>query len=178
MEQQHNMMKNYLWQVLPERDHFVITVNDSAGNQVRFDVTVVYDTTAPTTTISSAIGSDVPVGSGISVPFSEAMNKSSVRISIDGVSGVITWNDNVATFTPSSALAYDTTYTVTVTGEDFAGNAVTSSWSFTTLKEDGVISGTVRDANGNANATVTLSNGMNTTTDANGYFEFDKVASG
>ncbi|MEK7877508.1 MAG: ice-binding family protein, partial [Pseudomonadota bacterium] len=52
------------------------------------------------------------------------------------VSGTVTYAGVTATFTPSSSLAYSTTYTATITtgAKDLAGNAVASNfvWSFTT----------------------------------------------
>ncbi len=81
---------------------------------------------------------------------------------------------NVATYTPN-ALEYNTEYTVTVQGEDLAGNAVSYQWSFSTVVTLGNIEGRIVDGDGTAiaNATVTLSNGMTTTTDASGHFVFD-----
>jgi len=69
---------------------------------------------------------------------------------------------------------------VTVSGRDLAGNNMTAEASFTTLKNECRIFGTVKDADGNAiaNATVTLSNGMSTTTNAAGYFELTGVPTG
>ncbi len=157
-----------------------VKVRDFAGNwnstSVEFEV---FDNVAPTATISPS-GDDVAIGTVITVTFSEAMNESSVSIVVNGVTGTISWNGNIATFTPSSDLAYDTEYSVTVSGEDLAGNNMTAEASFTTLKNEGTVSGTVKDADGNAvaNATVTLSNGMSTTTDVNGYFEFVGVPTG
>ena len=157
----------------------LVKVTDAAGNVKETSVTFTVDTKGPTI-IHNASGTSVPISSSINVTFSEAMNISSVSVVVNGVSGVLTWDGNVATFTPSSPLAYNTTCLVTVTGKDLAGNEVTSSWSFTTMKNEGVISGTLKDTNGNAiaKAVVTLSNGLSTTTDDNGYFEFDNVTAG
>jgi cobalamin biosynthesis Mg chelatase CobN len=96
------------------------------------------------------------------------------------VTGTVSWNGNVATFTPSAALAYGTAYTVTVSGKDLAGNGMRTESSFATLRDEGTISGVIRDADGNpvVNATVALSNGMSTTTDSNGHFELTGVPSG
>jgi hypothetical protein len=108
------------------------------------------------------------------------MNTSSVRVIVNGLNGTINWNGNNVTFSPTTKLAYDTTYHVTVTGKDLAGNVVEYSWSFTTMKNEGTIEGVIKDANGNpiANATVTLNNGMTTMTDVNGHFSFESVPSG
>ncbi len=71
-------------------------------------------------------------------------------------------------------------YTVTVSGTDKAGNPVSKSWTFTTIGYQGELKGVMMDANGvpMANAHLRLSNGMTTTTDANGNFEFDGLAPG
>jgi hypothetical protein len=55
---------------------------------------------------------------------------------VDNVAGTISVNGAVATFTPSAALADNTTYTATLTTAvtDLAGNALLANyvWSFTT----------------------------------------------
>ncbi len=83
----------------------------------------------------------------------------------------MSWNGNASTFTPSSYLAYDTSYYLTVTGKDPFGNLVTASWSFTTIDSRGNLTGTIEGSGGPiANAMILLSNGMMTTTDASGHF--------
>jgi hypothetical protein len=153
-------------------------VTDEAGNIYSTSVTFIVDTVAPTVKAHSPTGSDVAINSTVSVTFSEAMNTSSVSIAINGVGQ--TWSGKTATFTQSSTLAYNTSYSVTVAGKDLAGNMMKYSWSFTTMKNEGMIEGAIKDADGNpiANATVTLSNGMTTTTDVNGQFSFENVPSG
>ena len=108
------------------------------------------------------------------------MNTSSVRVSVNGLNGTLTWKGNNVTFSPIAKMAYDTTYHVTVAGKDLTGNMVEYSWSFTTMKNEGTIEGVIKDANGNpiVDSTVTLSNGMTTTTDSDGRFSFDSVPSG
>ncbi len=157
----------------------VVRVTDDADNYEDAILTFVVDSIAPTV-IGSPIGDDEAVTTAIGAVFSEAMDKDSVSITITGVSGTITWSDNTATFTPSAALAYDTEFTVNVQGRDLAGHEVSYSWTFTTMKNVGTVSGTVRGPDGKwiDNATVTLSNGQVTTTDSNGHFEFTSVASG
>jgi ABC-type phosphate transport system substrate-binding protein len=132
----------------------------------------------------SPTGSGVSTSSLIKVMFSEAMNTSSVKIDVNAsgatISGSVTWSGNNATFTPSSALTYNTAYSVYVSGKDLTNNSATENWSFTTMKNEGIISGTILDANGKpiAGATVNLSSGMTTTTDQNGTFLFNNVTSG
>lgn len=156
-----------------------IKVEDFAGNWNVIEASFVVDTAEPTVIANSPTGEDVALTSVVSVTFSEAMNTSSVNIAINGVTGTISWSDNTATFTPSSALASNTSFTVTISGRDPAGNAVSYEWSFITTN-NGVIEGVIKDSNGNpiVNATVTLSNGMNATTDSNGHFVFNDVVAG
>jgi hypothetical protein len=165
---------------LADGEHVIdVEAIDVAQNVQRSSVIVMVDTIAPTVSTSPS-GSSVAIVSGIRVAFSEAMNQSSVSIIVSGVTGTLSWSGNNSFFDPSSDLVYGTMYTVTVSGTDLAGNAVISSWSFTTLKDEGTISGTLKDADGNpvANATVMLSNGRSTISDSNGYFEFNNVTSG
>lgn len=162
---------------------FAVRATDVAGNVAVRTIEISVDNEAPTATVSPS-GGDVAITADITVAFSEAMNQTSVVITVDGpgsVTGTVSWNGNVATFTPSSALSYNTVYTVSVNGKDLAGNEMVETTSvFTTLKDEGAITGTIKDADGNAvaNATVTLSNGMSATTDASGYFELTGVPSG
>ncbi|MDW5562250.1 MAG: carboxypeptidase regulatory-like domain-containing protein [Methanomassiliicoccus sp.] len=165
---------------LADGEHTVtVRAVDMAGNVGEATVHIVVDTAAPTAVIEPS-GDDASVNAAIIVTFSEAMNTSAVTITVGGVDGTIAWNDNVATFTPSRALSYDTAYSVAVAGKDLAGNEMSASSSFTTMKNAGSLSGVIRSADGTAldNATVTLSNGMTATTDVNGHFEFTGVPSG
>ena len=87
---------------------------------------------------------DVSIGSIISVTFDEPMDQASINagtFKVDdeyavNISGSLSYSGNTETFTPDSALSYDTSYTVTVTSgvRDTAGNslAVAHIWNFTT----------------------------------------------
>jgi hypothetical protein len=176
----------YTFTGLGEGQHMVALKGTSAsGNtnitEVPFSVGAggSEDVTAPTVT-GSPTGSGVGIGTNVVATFSEAMDQSTVVINVSGVDGSTVWNGNVATFTPAEPLAYGTTYTVNVTGEDLAGNAMSDEWTFTTLENAGTITGIIRDASGNnlAGALVSLSNGMNATTDENGAFTIENVPSG
>ena len=105
------------------------------------------------------------------------MNTSYLITDVNGVGEAFTWEGNEVVITPSSLLAADTTYSVNVTAKDLAGNSVKTSWTFITMKDVSNIEGVIRDASGNplAQATVLLSNGMKTTTEATGYFIFYNV---
>jgi hypothetical protein len=99
------------------------------------------DTTPPSVTSINPAGNatGVSVSTSITATFSEAMDSSTITTStftVSGVSGTVTYSGNTATFTPSGNLAYNTTYTATITTgvRDLAGNAMASNytWSFTT----------------------------------------------
>ncbi|BBH67979.1 hypothetical protein ACTI_46640 [Actinoplanes sp. OR16] len=102
---------------------------------VVFDTTAV-DTLAPALTgrAPAAGASGVPATSAVTATFSEPVTAAAV--SIAGVSGTVAYDPATltATFTPSAALAYSTSYTATVSGaRDAAGNVMTPvTWSFTT----------------------------------------------
>ncbi|MEM2514585.1 MAG: LamG-like jellyroll fold domain-containing protein [Candidatus Bathyarchaeia archaeon] len=84
---------------------------------------------------------NVPINTVIQVTFSETMNKTSVEssFSLGVVSGSFSWNadETIMTFTPSGNLAYDTTYTVIISGDaqDKEGESMGSpyTWSFRTV---------------------------------------------
>jgi parallel beta-helix repeat protein len=97
------------------------------------------DTTPPTIIAHLPTGTSVPVGTTISVTFSEAMNHTSVANAFSlspSVIGSFSWDDNAVTFTPDSDLSYETTYAVTIDtrAEDLAGNNLEGlyTWQFTT----------------------------------------------
>lgn len=104
-------------------------------------------TTSPplvTATTPASAATGVAVNSTVTATFNEAMNAATITSSTftlaaqggGAVSGTVTYASNVATFTPSSALAYSTQYTATITtgAQSSQGSAVSAndSWSFTT----------------------------------------------
>jgi hypothetical protein len=105
------------------------------------------DTTAPTviSTNPANAATGVPVSQKITATFSEAMDSSTITTTTftlaqgtTPISGAVTYAaaGTTATFTPSSNLAANATYTATITTgvRDLAGNALASNfvWSFTT----------------------------------------------
>jgi methionine-rich copper-binding protein CopC len=102
------------------------------------------DLAAPTVTSATpaAGATGVSVSSTVAVNFNEAVQQATISVVLKDagnnvVPATVTYNaqTNVATLTPSSLLAYATTYTVTVSGvKDTIGNTMTTpvSWSFTT----------------------------------------------
>ncbi|MFH1230427.1 MAG: putative Ig domain-containing protein [Planctomycetota bacterium] len=102
------------------------------------------DTIPPTViSVSPANGSTgIAVSTNISVTFSEAMNQSATQGAFSTsptVAGAFSWSGNIMTFDPTSNLAYNTSYTCTVStaAQDLAGNsiAIQYQWSFTTIVE-------------------------------------------
>jgi Big-like domain-containing protein/K319-like protein len=83
----------------------------------------------------------VALQSTISVTFTEEMSVDSVMSSAlslsPAVPGSLAYKDRKVTFTPTSALAYETTYTARIktSATDVAGNALKEefNWSFTTI---------------------------------------------
>jgi hypothetical protein len=103
------------------------------------------DTTPPTVNSTSPLNAatDVAVDALISATFSEVMDASTLTTSTflvyDGTfyrAGTVSYAGTTATFTPSSNLDYNTTYTATIStgAKDLAGNPVQSDydWTFTT----------------------------------------------
>jgi len=116
---------------------------DLVDEQPDLDVDTYVDTTPPTVvaTNPASDATDVGVGTLIEVTFSEAMKASTLTTSTiqmkQGTTPVVgtvsyTVGTYTAVFTPGAALAYDTTYTVTVTTgvQDEAGNALAEEYVF------------------------------------------------
>ena len=124
-------------------------VKDLAGNAMVNDYTSSWttgagaDSTAPKVIVVNPadLATNVAVNSTVNATFDEAMDPltiSTANFSVAGVTGLVSYNasSNVATLTPSSNLAANTTYTATVStgAKDLAGNALALNkvWSFTT----------------------------------------------
>ncbi len=98
--------------------------------------------TTPPTVISTEPGNnatDISIYTTITATFSEPMDGATINSStftVNGATGVVTYNGAVAIFTPSVKLTKNTTYSATIkTGvKDLAGNAMDQNytWSFTT----------------------------------------------
>jgi phosphodiesterase/alkaline phosphatase D-like protein len=107
------------------------------------------DTDAPAVTATSPLdgSSSQPWSGGVTATFDEAINPSSLAMSLkasDGtsVAGSVAYDgtSRTATFTPGAALSRGVTYTASATAADIAGNAMPSPvlWSFTTAQPDSV----------------------------------------
>jgi hypothetical protein len=156
-----------------------IRVTDHAGGTSEASAAFVVDPDAPAMTVSP-IGSGAPLNTTIVAAFHEAVAHDSVAITVDGLSGGLTWSGDNAIFVPSSPLEANMVYNATVSGSDAGGQKFSVDWSFTTVNDAGSISGTVRGSDDQAvpNATVMLDDGAVTTTDASGHFELNNVAPG
>jgi methionine-rich copper-binding protein CopC len=125
---------------------------DLAGNELASDFAWSFttgtaaDTTAPTVISTSPAdgATDVPTNITVAVTFSEQMDPFTITPAtfmvidpdLNPVAGTVTYFGTVATFTPDSNLAANTTYTATITtgAGDLSGNALAADfeWSFTT----------------------------------------------
>lgn len=121
-------------------------VTDLAGNAMAAPYTWIFitaepDLTPPAVSSTSPANNDTGVAenTAITATFSEPMDATTVTsatFTVAGVTGTVTFSGTKATFTPSSNLAYSTTYTSTITTgvKDAAGNAMVAAytWPFTT----------------------------------------------
>ena len=115
--------------------------NMPSPNEWQF-TTIEQDLTPPAVIENSPIGINISITSRINVTFSEAMNKSSTESAfstLPATTGSFSWSGNNMTYTPTSNVAYNTTYNVTIgTGAmDLEGNNMLSSytWPFTTVPD-------------------------------------------
>jgi len=125
-------------------------VEDLAGNRLAADYVWTFSTSPPPDETPPSVVSVLPFtgSSGVDrtttvrADFSEPMAPASLSTSTfrlnagaTVITGTVTLSGQTATFTPSSSLAYQTTYTARVTTgvEDVAGNNMASEfvWSFT-----------------------------------------------
>jgi hypothetical protein len=148
--------------------HIEVRVYDNVGLYAEADVSFTVDTTPPELIEASPIGDGVAITSEITVTFNETMNPTSVVVTVDGMEGTLSWDENTATFTPSANLSRDTTYTVHVQGKDLAGNWVKAEWMFQT-ENTTTTKFTVVDQNDDPVANLTVSiDGTNYTTAGDG----------
>ena len=120
----------------------------TANQTTTTDFQLATETTIPPTIITTHFPTETNVltGTTITVTFSKAMNETSAENAFSispPVTGSFTWDGNKMIFTPSSNLAYGTTYTVNISteAEDLAGNDLESSysWQLTTGTDSSII---------------------------------------
>jgi hypothetical protein len=118
------------------------------------------DSTPPTVTETTPTNGEtgVPRNTEISATFSEAIATSSVTTTTftltpaggSAIAGTVEVDGTTATFTPSSPLAFGTTYTARLTNgvTDLGGNALAQArtWSFTTAEAGPIVTATVPSA--------------------------------
>jgi methionine-rich copper-binding protein CopC len=145
------------------------------------------DTTAPTvrSTSPAAGATGIAVNTAITASFSEAMDSGTITANTFTlrrfwgfpINGVVTYFLGRAKFDPNTDLAYNATYTATITTgvKDLAGNAMAANktWSFTTAPKPDTTAPTVtstRPADSttnvalNASISATFSEAMNSST--------------
>jgi hypothetical protein len=168
------------------------SATDVAGNPLAaskiwsFTTATAPDVTAPTVTATGPVNSavNVAIAGNVTATFSEAMNAATIiganftlYQGLTPVAGAVSYASNVATFNPTSNLAYSTVYTATVTTSvtDVAGNPLATNkvWSFTTVTAPDLTPPTVSstspadsaiDVAIAANVTATFSEAMNSST--------------
>jgi hypothetical protein len=116
-----------------------LTATDNAGNSAWDEFVLEWDSKLPTITGVSPTEENKSIASAISISFSEEMNTTSVESAFTitpAVTGTFSWSGNTMTFTPTSDLAYETEYDITIaTGaKDLMGNTLelAYNWQFTT----------------------------------------------
>jgi methionine-rich copper-binding protein CopC len=138
------------------------------------------DTVAPVVSAQAptANAMQVATNSSISATFSEAVQPSTISLTVQGPSGATiagTSNYNSAshtiTFQPSAALAQATTYTVNLSGaKDLAGNAMTAmTWPFTTAPATSIWTNGPTPAQPNANDSSPVEVGVKFQSSTAGY---------
>ena len=145
-------------------DNVHISYLDGSNTDLKYTTKPVdYDppTVSSTTPANNATG--VAVNTSIIATFSEAMDSSTITtdtffVSSSGnIAGTVVHSGTTATFTPTTALDYNKTYTATITtgAKDVAGNALEAdyTWSFTTDSESDTTPPTVSSTNPANNAT-------------------------
>ncbi|MBF0104571.1 MAG: Ig-like domain-containing protein [Deltaproteobacteria bacterium] len=138
---------DYIWE-------FTAEIKPAADVTPEVPPEVPSDITAPTLslTIPLADATDVPFDQILTATFSEEMNLATINqftfvvtdSDANPVTGAVVLDDTkkIATFTPDSDFASNTTYTATITSvaKDLAGNALAGNyvWSFETQPRDNI----------------------------------------
>ncbi len=121
----------------------------ASGNTVTITELPLVDTTPPTVSFTDPADAEknVSVNTDITIVFSEEINPATISTSNftvedifnNPVTGTVSASGSSATFTPTSVLAFETIYNVTVAAgvQDLAGNPLAGdyNWSFTTIED-------------------------------------------
>lgn len=143
---------------------YTATISTAAANTLGIRTASNYSWTFTTITAPPTVVSTVPspgatgvaVTQALSATFSEAMSPATINgttFTVSGpsgtIAGAVTYNatGSIATFTPSTSLAYGTLYTARITtgAQDLAGTGLAAvySWTFTTLAPPLTVTSTV-----------------------------------
>ncbi len=126
-------------------------ITDSVGNHLPANITWTFTTEPDPATTSPTIISVSPINNAVNVygdvvitaTFSKEMNAATITNSSftlnNGATGVVTYSNKTATFTPNDTLLYDTVYAVTIStavADTFGNNLATAySWNFRTISD-------------------------------------------
>ncbi len=126
-------------------------ITDSVGNHLPANVTWTFTTEPDPATTSPTIISVSPINNAVNVygdvvinaTFSKEMNAATITNSSfslnNGATGVVTYSNKTATFTPDDTLLYDTIYNATIStavADTFGNNLATAySWNFRTISD-------------------------------------------
>jgi hypothetical protein len=172
----HGQVKRISLEVPQGTSHVRIKGVDRVGNEGSLNFTVHVDTVAPAVLRHSHVGDRVLPEGALSVEFSKAMDRNTVRVMVNGALADLAWDNSTAHFTPAQGWDEDADYNVTVSGKDLYGNQLpVVSWTFRTGISTVLASGKVTDHFGNpvANATLSINGTVVAITDRNGSFSFE-----
>lgn len=158
---------------LSDGEHQVSVRGSYANGRTYVDsITFHVDTVAPVVESASPRDLVQQKPSAITVAMSESIAEATMVV--DGVDGTVSWEGSNLEFVPSSKLLRGIDYTVAVRVVDLAGNAMSTSWSFT-IAELPPAKGVVTDSDGRpvAGAVVALNTGDQAVTDGDGTFLLD-----
>lgn len=121
---------------IPQGHHLLeVEGRDAAGNAALGRIVLTVDSLAPDLLSWSPAGAGSPANSSLVLTFTETMSDVVVAIDPGRISFRSNWEDLTLTCTPARALEESTTYRVTVTGHDLAGNPLGArQWSFTVIE--------------------------------------------
>ncbi len=168
-------------------------IKDLSGNAMASDLIWSFTTGTASDSAAPSVASTDPANNGtgvavnkkIAATFSEGMDSQTVNavsFTLKGpgqtpVSGTVTYAGLIANFTPAANLAFNTSYTATITNgvKDLAGNAMAANyaWSFTTGATPDIIAPSIASTDPANNGTgvainkkiaVTFSEGMDSQT--------------
>jgi|GEM_PF-1593684 len=154
-----------------------IRCTDHAGNADIQVMEIIVDTKAPEVVEHSPAARCTTSLESISVIFSEEMDPDSISIMVKGADGYHYAQGAESVFVITEPLVSGTFYTVTVEGQDMAGNHMEAfTWSFA-VEDKIILSGSIVDAEGVpvADALVKLDDGQSCLTGTDGRFAFDVV---